>query len=233
MQILEAKDIKLFRPKGIKRYWIVTSVDAVAKEIKMHQKRLANHEVWTDDFTTMYTMLDHQRLTEGVGHAIKEAFEYQSERISRAPRVTLKWLPDGKCHASFSDDGAFELDDVLRWIPEVVGNTFIKQDSTTPTRHQRIGVPMGGKCSSELANLYCYAVESSAFDRMLANGEFDLVKSIYNTSRFIDDMLGFSPVPWDRFDYGMEHARTNPSPTEAVFLGMKIDTSGEFVKLSL
>ena len=101
----------------------------------------------------------------------------------------------------------------------MVANTYIKQNAESQTWHQKMGVPMGGKCSSELANLYCYAIESSAIDTMLS-------KSLYNTYRFIDDMLGFQPVPWGRFDYRMEHARTNSSPTEAVFLGMKVNTWG-------
>jgi len=38
-------------------------------------------------------------------------------------------------------------------------------------------------------------------------------------------MLEYGPVPWDRFDYGLGHARPNLSP-KAVFLGMKIDSPG-------
>ena len=46
MHTLEAKDIKMYRPKGIKRYQkVVTSIDPVVKEIKVHQQRLAKTEV--------------------------------------------------------------------------------------------------------------------------------------------------------------------------------------------
>lgn len=81
MLALEAKDIKVFRPRGIKRYWIVTSVDTVAKHIKIHQQRLGKKEVWSRDFSTTYTMLDHDRLVSGVSRAVKEAFEYQCQRL--------------------------------------------------------------------------------------------------------------------------------------------------------
>ena len=86
---------------------------------------------------------------------------------------------------------------------------------------------------SELANLYCYAAESSTIDRLLAEGQTDLVTSMYDTHRYIDDMLGFHPIPWEKFDYGMTHVQINAAPHEAVFLGMKINTSGSFVRLSL
>ena len=62
MDQLEQKDIKLFRPKGIRRYWIVRSVDPVARHIKTHQKELAQAE----DFTTMYTNLSIDDIKEGL-----------------------------------------------------------------------------------------------------------------------------------------------------------------------
>ena len=60
---------------------------------------------------------------------------------------------------------------------------------------------MGGKCSSELV-LYAHTMESSTIDRLLTEGQTDPVKSMHGTFRFIDDMLGFQLVPWDKFDYG-------------------------------
>ena len=235
MLTLEAKDIREYRPQGIKRYWVVTSVDPVAKQIKIHQQRLAKLAVWTRDFETMYTNLEHDRLVAGVRRVVTEAFEYQKRRLQaqHLPKLALKWDSQGKCTASFSADGTFAMAQVLEWVEIVVTSTFIKQDASSSTLHQRYGVPMGGKCSSELANLYCYAVESITIDQLLVEGHTDLVKSIYDTFRFIDDMLGFQPIPWDRFDYGMTHVKTNSAPHEAVFLGMKVNTSASSVRLSL
>ena len=47
---------------------------AVSKHIKVHQKTLAQEEVWTEDFVTMYTKLPLQRIQEGVWRAVQEAF---------------------------------------------------------------------------------------------------------------------------------------------------------------
>ena len=115
----------------------------------------------------------------------------------------------------------------------VVVNTFAKQDPASPTFRQRLRIPVGGKSSSELANMCCYAVESTSIDQLLSEGNAVIVHSIYHTSRYIDDMVGFSPVPWERFNYGMGHVATDNSPTEAVLLGMRINTGGDFVHLSL
>ena len=67
----------------------------------------------------------------------------------------------------------------------------------------------------------------------LKHGQRDLVRSLFHTFRYIDDILGFGRPQWQLFDYGMEHKRTNEDCHSAVFLGMRVDTKGDFVKLSL
>jgi hypothetical protein len=73
------------------------------------------------------------------------------------------------------------MSDVLAWIQHVVDGTFIKPSPQSATLQQVVGVPMGGKCSSELANLYCYSIESQTIDHLLAQGKVDLVKSMFHT----------------------------------------------------
>ena len=92
---------------------------------------------------------------------------------------------------------------------------------------------MGGKSSAELANLYCYSVESGAIDHLLSAGAVDTARSMYHTFRYIDDILGVGPKHLDLFQYQMEHKQTNQDSHTAVFLGMRICTKGDFVQLSL
>ena len=229
MTQLEQKDIKLFRPKGIRRYWIVTSVDAVARHIKTHQKLLAQEHVFTEDFTTMYTKLPHTNIKEGLKEVVTEAFDFFNTKAS----FNLKWDRDGKAEVAIDENGTFCLEHVIRWISTVIDNTYIKPSPNAPTRRQAVGVPMGGKCSSEIANLYCYYVESRTIDTLLTQGAMDIVKSLYHTFRYIDDTIGFGANQMHLFPYNMEHRRTNDNPNHAIFLGMSIDTSGDFVKLKL
>ena len=226
---LERKDVQKFRPKGIRRYWIVTSVDAVAKHIKTHQKELAQEEVYTEDFTTMYTKLPPESIKEGVKAAVTEAFQFFNPKAT----FNFKWDRKGKAEAVIEDNGAFCLSHAIDWIQKVVDGTYIKPCPNAPTRQQVVGVPMGGKCSSELANLYCYFVESTTIDRLIAQGAMETAKSFYHTFRYIDDILGFGANQLQLLPYNMEHRRTNDNPKEAVFLGMSIDTNGDFVKLKL
>ena len=226
---LERKDMQLFRPKGIRRYWIVTSVDTVARHIKVHQKELAQEQVITEDFTTMYTKLPPEKIKSGVRAAVQEAFDF----FDADATFNLKWARDGKAEVVFDDKGSFCKENVYTWIEQVVDGTYIKPSPQSPTYRQTIGVPMGGKCSSELANLYCYSVESQTIDHLLTQGSLNTVKSMYHIFRYIDDILCFGQNLLHLFPYNMEHRRTNDTPQQAVFLGMSIDTSGDFVKLKL
>ena len=109
MTQLERKDIQLFRPKGIRRYWIVTSIDSVAKHIKAHQKQLAQEHVLTEDFTTMYTKLPPENIKAGVSHAVREAFDFYGPKAT----FSLKWSRDGKADVVIEDKGPFCQDDVI------------------------------------------------------------------------------------------------------------------------
>jgi len=101
---------------------------------------------------------------------------------------------------------------------------------------------MGGKASAELANLYCYAVESQFIDQLIEKGNLEEAKSWFYTWRYIDDLLGFGDRKdgWDKINYGMEHVETTDTrysekdkKSQAVFLGMRILSDPQGVWLSV
>ena len=110
-------------------------------------------------------------------------------------------------------------------------------------RRQARGLPMGGKASAELANLYCYTIESQFIDSLIQQGKTDEAKSWYHTWRYIEDLLGFGDreKAFSQIDCRMEHLETtftkctapkrpsSFSKGQAVFLGMRIFTNPEGV----
>ena len=103
----------------------------------------------------MYTNLPYNRLIAGVRQDIGEAYHTQSMRYATADSSTgynLAYDNKGKCRVDFSFDAPHTLGDVLDWAQVVVDNTYIK-NGDCPEFLQRYGIPMGGKCSSELAEL--------------------------------------------------------------------------------
>ena len=47
---------------------------------------------------------------------------------------------------------------------------------------------MGGKASAEIANLYCYTIESQYIDKLIAADKIKEARDWLNTWRYIDDM---------------------------------------------
>eukprot|EP00757_Euglenozoa_sp_SAG-D1_P002302 gene2302-32_t len=88
-------------------------------------------------------------------------------------------------------------------------------------------MPMGTNCAPDLANLYCYAIESKYIDTLPS----DKAKLHANTRRFIDDILSFGIKPAPMELYHMKYKDTSISPTEVVFLGMRLTTNGKEIKI--
>ena len=60
---------------------------------------------------------------------------------------------------------------------------------------QVVGIPMGGHASSDIANLYCYRIESKFMDDLVAKGELGLARKHDYSCRYIDDFLTWNCNP--------------------------------------
>lgn len=99
---------------------------------------------------------------------------------------------------------------------------------------------MGGKASAEIANLYCYTIESQYIDKLISQDKLKEAQSWLNTWRFIDDMFGFGHRSWEEIDYKMSHVDTTDVPyssltqtSETVFLGMRTISNPNGIQLSV
>ena len=228
MSLLEQKDRKTMRLKGLKRYWVVTSVDTVARDLKKNDSFLSKQPVWTRDFTTMYTNLDQMRIRAEVMKAGKEALEFANTGNSAGKNFfDVKFDRLGKAKASLQGSG-ISLEEFDRLLAAAITEVYLHMGQGSSTEdgvviRQQIGVPMGGKASSEIANLFCYSVEAAFMDSLLAAGKLEEARLWSLTWRYIDDLLGFGERRWEDVDYGMQHKDTTMTPGfDVVFLGMRI-----------
>ena len=161
MHNLENKDRAASR-KGYKRYWVVTNVDRVAADIKNNLKKLKGQSVFTRDFARMYTSMPQERLQTRVKQAIAEVFTWHSKETGvpfEQLRVDIAYSGNGRATAKFDEDG-FSFNEISNMLSEVCVEVYFQQPHQGEIRRQVRGLPMGGKCSAELANLYCYAVKA-------------------------------------------------------------------------
>jgi len=235
MVVLKEKDDLLFRKEGYRRYFIVTAIDPVAFTLKQPNHKTLGR-IWTRDFTRMYTSLPSQRVIQEVAQAITEAVDWKAQQLKvleQEIKFDLHWRWDKKTSCEIGTKGKYLIRDVLELLKEVITGTLFQQNGRSPIRWQTQGLPMGGRSSAEIANLYCYSVESRALDKIKSIYGLAACKMYAQIWRFIDDMLGFGEVNWALFDYGMEHRETTETPNLVVLLGMKIDQNAEGLSLSV
>ena len=158
MHNLESKDLAC-RKKGYKRYWVVTNVDKVAANIKHGVGKLAGQPVFTRDFTRMYTSIP--QLVEAIQLAIAETFAWHASKTKEAQgewRVKVSYKAN-RAEACFAKEGV-TFAEVIHLLEAVCSEVYFQQQEGWQVLKQKQGLPMGGKASAELANLYCYAKES-------------------------------------------------------------------------
>ena len=244
MRTLSDKDKALFRKTKIKRYWITTSVDQVASNMKKVSHK-QHDDVWTRDFTRMYTNLPQEDILEGNKYAMKEAMDYYASRTANNSanlRFKFSFKRDGRATAEYAEEG-LSLDELLELIKKCIEDVYFclspaEQAESSTLMHQVSGLPMGSKCAQELANLYCYSREAQFIDTLISSNKFEEARKWAKTWRYIDDICGLGRRRWNEPSfsptYGMDHIDTTHTPGQkAVFLGMAIETSSAGLSLSV
>ena len=148
MHNLESKD-KACRHKGYKRYWVVTNVDRVAADIKHTTKKVQGQPVFTCDYARMYPAF----LTKNRKN-VSEVFNWHGKKtgiLFNDSRVDVAYDGNNRASAKFVEEGLSftEISDMLR---EVCVEVYFQQHDTRKIHRQVRDLPMGGKCSIELAN---------------------------------------------------------------------------------
>ena len=163
---LKHKDDVCYNATGYRRFWFVTAIDDVFRDLKYDAPILKGKKPSTFDFTQMYTKLPHQqRIINTIRKAIDEA---QQCRKSLPNDTVVPLLPD----------------------TDIIMETYF---GNTPDnlRQQTIGLPiMGTNSAPEIAYLCLYADESSFIDDLLlSRNELQLARKYVTTKRYIDDLL--------------------------------------------
>jgi hypothetical protein len=121
---LKHKDDVFYNATGYRRFWFVTAIDDVFRDLKYDAPILKGKKPRTFDFTQMYTKLPQQRIILNIRKAIDEAQQY---RQSLPNDTAVPLLPD--------------TDIIMDHLSFIVSNTYL---GNTPDnlRQQTISVYM-------------------------------------------------------------------------------------------
>ena len=87
LQALRTKNVER-RGNGLPpRYWVVEDIDEFFQEFRATAAEVTKHPWATDNFTTMYEALKHNRLLDGCMHAAAEAWSFMEQRWAKKERM--------------------------------------------------------------------------------------------------------------------------------------------------
>jgi len=250
MRTLRSKDNEHIRKTGIRRYFTVETFEEVTHFLAKWKRFGSCRQMYTGDFSTMYTTIPHADLTRAVRVACEEAFLWQASRSKVIPeRVRLGWSKDGaKWQVTRFAGGrhsgrehTFDVDEIVNLVEFLIENTFLVNGDTI--RRQKIGIPMGTNCAPVLANLYLYVYESEFIDRVAAKSK-DKARRFHMTFRFIDDLLSLDNTDWPEavsksategglYPSELELGDTSIADDESHFLGLHVKAVEDRFRVSV
>ncbi|KAJ9457807.1 hypothetical protein DIPPA_04207 [Diplonema papillatum] len=232
---LQGKDEVSRAKTGIRRFFVVESIDGVAVHIKTNYARLRKKTPRTFDFKEMYTKIPQQRIVDYVMLAVLEAFEYAKSEKGFDLKAQRSKHRFEFSNAEAADMTAYSVEEIRELVEFIVGNTFVTNGGRC--YQQVTGIPMGGNASPDLANLYCYWCEKLYIDSLIAEGRHEEARAHADSVRFIDDFLTWGVRPPPEAIYGMEYSETSKGVDDVVFLGMRIraerDIKTDYIRLSV
>ena len=147
-------------------------------------ERIKALEIWSlqvFDFSTLYTNLDLYDVEISLAALCDMFF-----------RRKCKYLCINRFKAFFSikkydSFSCFEKALFKKAITYILYNTFVTFGRFV--FQQTKGIPMGGNCSSLIADLYLCYKEFQYMKRLLADKKFGLARHFSNSSRYVDDVI--------------------------------------------
>ena len=166
----------IYRHTGINYHWSVSSSMEFMDKIK-------KLEIWSMqvfDFTTLYTKLDLQEVISSLYGLIDLLFSPSNKYICIGYRKSFFSKKKYKGYYCY-DITTFK--EIIRFI---INNTFVSFGGFV--LKQIKGIPMGGSCSSLIADLSLNFKEFCFMKRIVKEKKLGLARLLSNNSRYVDDI---------------------------------------------
>ena len=211
-------------------FWVINNSEKVHESITRLNRNRNVKSVNTFDFSTLYTMIPHDKLLERMKIVIEMAFKISKKPFLRINRSKANWaekLPQSTKLTYYTADG------LLEDIKILLNNIYIEHGGKI--FRQIIGIPIGSDCSQDLANLFLFSYENEYVRDLIANGNED-ADLLGDSTRYIDDLLNLNDDGYmgriykDIYPEEMTLNKTNTSSSSATFLDLNINIiNGKFV----
>ena len=208
-------------------FWVLRNGDTVIENINIIKRKKKAKSIATYDFSTLYTIIPHDKLIKRLRNVIDFVFEGGNRKhICICKKNFAYWRKKSKDNIAFSKSALkTSLKHLIQDCYFMVGNS--------PPR-QKMRMPMGIDPAPFWGNLFLYTCENECMSELIPN---DKVKArhFHATKRFIDDLgtlddwVVFSDVYKDIYPPELQ-LKVELSGTHAIFLNLDITVKdGVFV----
>lgn len=176
LRTLREKDDDRIRRTRVRHFFVVDTFEEVSAFLARWERcsgQGTRKQLYTGDFSTMYTAIPHQDCLNAVTRVVDEALVWHATQANiDVSQVRMCWTKSGVVWSRMSQRGqtknpySLSASDVIALTEFLISNTFLVNNSVV--RRQAVGLPMGTNCAPVLANLYLYDYENRFMERLSA-----------------------------------------------------------------
>lgn len=179
-QIRKYNEISSFY-SGIKTFWVIQDNKPVLDTMKHVNRYRKARTIETFDFSTLYTKIPHDKLTDVLCKLVDFCFEGGPHEFISTNDWGARWVSDPSSYDFVYDKVKIKL--AIRYLMSNCYFTFGNR-----IFRQVIGIPMGSDPAPFFANLFLYFYESK-WIRNLQRHDLHRARKFSLIFRFIDDLL--------------------------------------------
>ena len=225
LQIVKESFIKycevIHKHTGVNCNWSISS----SYEFINKLKGVDIHSMQVYDFTTLYTNLNLMEVENSLNSLIDLIFSNKNKYICIGYKKSF--FSSKKYNGYYFFDKQL-IKDAINFI---IYNTYIKFGHYI--LKQTKGIPIGGNCSSPLADLALAYKEFIYMKQLLKNKKINLARLLSNNSRYVDDInimnyKNFDKIVMDIYpiDLEVERSGANNKNINYLDINIKIDRDG-------
>ena len=169
---------------GLHQFWIAENNAEVVSAMTRISKKSNAKCVSTYDFSTLYTMIPHDKLIEVLYSIVDFVFNDGDRSFISVTENGANWVKGKRSVAKL-----FTKDKVKEILSYLITNSYFQVGGAL--FRQVIGIPIGSDPAPFLANLFLFHYESK-WIRNTKNSEYGRTRKFGNVFRFLDDLIAIN-----------------------------------------
>ena len=212
-----------FKFKKSSAFWVIDNAVNVHNSMNVINQVHGAKSVNTFDFSTLYTMIPHDKLIERMRLVVEMAFKVSKKPYLRINKSTATWAAKLPAKTKLT---YYTVDGLMEDIKVLLDNIYIQHAGKI--YRQIIGIPIGSDCSQDLANLFLSSYEQEYVYGLINDGRDDDAEFLSFVYRYIDDLITMNDVGFldrmykDIYPSEMVLNKTNTLDDKATFLDLDI-----------